>query len=577
MPTSPRSLIAAAFRKITTPVGRPTRADDGCVFEHLEERQLMTIVVNTPISDASTTRGATPTFINLNNRYTDNWVTSVVRFVTNSGNMDIALFGGAAPNTVANFLNYVTTGAYNNTIFHREQEVAANGIGILQGGGFHVPAATYVDPFPASGGEIPQPVATNAAINLEHPTGNTRGTIAMARTTAINSANSQFFFNTANNSAALDDPTPGTPDAGYSVFGQLTAASLAILDALAAYQNSSFQADFESGGNGGSFGNLPLHKAPVNHNDGSGTYVDLPVAPSDYLQITSATVLADSNVDAVANNFYRSIEIISSNPNIATGAVVGGSLVITPNSTLLGTTTISVRITGLDGTVVTDSFDFTVAPAAPVAGGMQGQANIPVGHSMLVSAFGVRDTDVTGGGVSSVSFYFDSNDNGSLDGADALLGTDNSATGGWNARIDTTGMDVGANRIFARVTDSDTLTATTTMVVNLRAAVSTGTITPDPGSTTPGSGIDITIDDLPGPSGTRRVSIFLDSNNDGVLNPLTDRLIGHATYSNGGSNWIFTVAGSDLSLGTNRIFARATDTYGNLGAAATSTIDVGVP
>ncbi|HZW06572.1 MAG TPA: hypothetical protein VFF65_05565, partial [Phycisphaerales bacterium] len=111
--------------------------------------------------------------------------------------------------------------------------------------------------------------------------------------------------------------------------------------------------------------------------------------------------------------------------------------------------------------------------------------------------------------------------------------------------------------------------------VNLRAPVPTGTITPDPASGQPGQDVNVGIGDLPDASGIRRVTIFLDTNDDGLLNPLTDRLIGHATYSEAGSNWIFTVDGDDLSEGTNRIFARTTDNYGNLGGITSGIINIG--
>ncbi|MFT3685642.1 MAG: peptidylprolyl isomerase [Phycisphaerales bacterium] len=545
---------------------------DGFALEQLESREMLTIVVNNPFSDVTVNRGSTASLVSLSNHFLDDWVTSVVRFATNSGNLDIALFGGVAANTVANFLNYVNTGAYNNTIFHREQELLANGIGILQGGGFSVPQNDYAAPFPAEADQSPQPIATNAAINLEHPTGNIRGSIAMARTNQINTATSQFFFNTVNNTSILDDPTPNTPDAGYSVFGQLTTASLAILDALTAYQNSDMGPDFNtgSGGNGGSFANLPLRKAPTQHQD--GLYVDPPIARSDFLQITSASVLSNTNIDAVPNGIYRSIEVVSSDNSIATASVVGGNLVITPSTTNVGTAMITVRITGLDGTLVTSAFDYTVQNAVPTAGGMQGQSNVAVGGSMLLSTYGVRDPDSTSP-VSSVAFYHDTNGNGTLDDADTLMATDTSATGGWNARVDTTGLSAGANRFFAVTTDVDGGTTTVSRVITLRPAVPGSGVTP--GTVTVGSGVDVNLGfdgDLPNASGLRRIAMFIDTDGDGQLNAATDRLLGYATYSNG--SWAYTVGSSNLAAGTNTVFARVTDNYGNLGGISSSVITV---
>ncbi|HZW06757.1 MAG TPA: peptidylprolyl isomerase, partial [Phycisphaerales bacterium] len=190
---SPFSLIAAAFRPAQrTPADEPAE-----LFEALEPRQLLAITIANPITDLSLNRGAPAGVINLANRYTDPSVSSVVRFVTNSGNLDMALFGGAAPGTVANFLSYVNSGAYNNSIFHNRQN--SGGVNILHGGGFLRPTAVY-NSSPPSAAATPQAIPTNAPIALENPTGHTRGTIAMFHPTGnVNGATSQFFFNVANN------------------------------------------------------------------------------------------------------------------------------------------------------------------------------------------------------------------------------------------------------------------------------------------------------------------------------------------------------------------------------------------
>lgn len=547
---TPTSLLARA--SVLSP-RRSNRADDGFVFEDLEGRQLLTITIAIPINDFSHNRGAPAAVVNLANRYTDPSVSSVVRFVTNSGNLDMALFGGAAPNTVANFLSYVNAGAYNNTIFHRETTIVNDGIAVLQGGGFQRPTGNYTT-FPPNASATPQPIPTNAPIALENPTGNTRGSIAMARTASINSANSQFFFNVTNN-PSLDDTTPNIPDSGYAVFGTLLPASLQVLDALVAFQSTDFSTDF-----GASFGSLPLRVPP----NGQG-FVPLPIFPTDYLTVTNASVLS---------GIFGQISVVSGNPGLVNASLNGGNLILTPVGTALGTATITVRITAFDGTFVEDAFDITITNPPPVIGGVQGQSNVAVGQSMLLSAFGVRDLDATGGGVGSVAFYYDTNGDGELDGADQLLGADTSSVGGWTFRIDTSGMVAGANRIFARVTDTENATATTSLVVTLRAAVPAGSITPDTTTVTPGQSVGLDIGGLPNASGIRRVSIFLDTDGNGLLNPLTDRLIGHAVYSSGSGSWTYTVSGEDLMEGLNRIFARTTDNYGNLGGLTSGLITV---
>ena len=123
-----------------------------------------------------------------------------VEFVTTMGNFVVQLDPARAPKTVANFLDYVKSGFYKGTIFHR----VIPGF-MVQGGGFTADM---------------QKKPTRAPIPLESQNGlrNLKGTIAMARTSDPNSATSQFFINVADNSS-LDYPKPD--GYGYAVFGKV--------------------------------------------------------------------------------------------------------------------------------------------------------------------------------------------------------------------------------------------------------------------------------------------------------------------------------------------------------------------
>lgn len=117
---------------------------------------------------------------------------------TSVGEFTVTLNAEKAPNTVKNFLQYVSDKHYDGTIFHR----VIDGF-MVQGGGF---TATM------------QEKATRAPIALEAGNGlkNTRGTIAMARTMNPDSATAQFFINVVDN-ANLNAPSPD--GYGYTVFG----------------------------------------------------------------------------------------------------------------------------------------------------------------------------------------------------------------------------------------------------------------------------------------------------------------------------------------------------------------------
>ncbi len=124
-----------------------------------------------------------------------------VRLSTNQGDIVLQLEATKAPKTVANFVEYVKAGHYNGTIFHR----VIDGF-MIQGGGMTPDMKEK---------------ATRAPIPLESRNGlsNTRGTVAMARTSVPDSATAQFFINVKDN-AFLD--AARSPDGnGYAVFGKV--------------------------------------------------------------------------------------------------------------------------------------------------------------------------------------------------------------------------------------------------------------------------------------------------------------------------------------------------------------------
>lgn len=124
-----------------------------------------------------------------------------VRILTNEGAIELQLRPDVAPITVENFLQYARDGFFDGTIFHR----VIPGF-MIQGGGF-TENMTRKEPRAAIKNEASQTLP------------NLRGTIAMARTHAPDSATSQFFINVANNDAL----NAGVRGAGYAVFGKVTA------------------------------------------------------------------------------------------------------------------------------------------------------------------------------------------------------------------------------------------------------------------------------------------------------------------------------------------------------------------
>ena len=137
--------------------------------------------------------------------------TPVVVMDTSMGTIKVELNPNKAPVTVKNFLSYVDSGFYNGLIFHR---VIPNFM--IQGGGM-------------TESLVRKP--THKPITLESNNGlkNNTYTIAMARTSAPNSATSQFFINLKNNSN-LNYSSPANP--GYAVFGKVIEGQ-SVVDAIA--------------------------------------------------------------------------------------------------------------------------------------------------------------------------------------------------------------------------------------------------------------------------------------------------------------------------------------------------------
>ncbi|MFZ6817266.1 peptidylprolyl isomerase [Undibacterium sp. Ji22W] len=154
--------------------------------------EIAAAVTATDVNTAKNIIGATDTLLDLRTP-----PPPVVKIATSLGDILVELNPSKAPITVANFLRYTDVGFYSNKIFHR---VISNFM--IQGGGFNVDlvqASTY------------SPITLEANNGLS----NVRGSIAMARTSVLNSATSQFFINVVDN-VYLD-----TSSGGYAVFGQV--------------------------------------------------------------------------------------------------------------------------------------------------------------------------------------------------------------------------------------------------------------------------------------------------------------------------------------------------------------------
>jgi cyclophilin family peptidyl-prolyl cis-trans isomerase len=170
----------------------------------------------------------------------------VVRIETNYGDFDIELFNNAAPISVQNFLNYVTSGRYDETFFHRSAFNNDSSPFVLQGGGFKFDNTAGLSN-----------VSVDSAI-VRELTGrqNDARTVAMARTGSINSATSQFFINYVDNDFLNPD---AQGNGGYAVFGRiLTGWSVVQTIQGLAHPDLTGQARF-AGSESTNFGTVPVN------------------------------------------------------------------------------------------------------------------------------------------------------------------------------------------------------------------------------------------------------------------------------------------------------------------------------
>ena len=138
---------------------------------------------------------------------------TLIEVETTEGKLTIALDFKNAPTTSENFIKYVESGFYSNTIFHR----VIPGF-VIQGGGFE---------HPMNQKETLPPIENEADNGLK----NARGTLSMARTSDPSSATSQFFINLVDNDF-LDHKGKNPAGWGYAVFAKVV-SGLEVIDRIA--------------------------------------------------------------------------------------------------------------------------------------------------------------------------------------------------------------------------------------------------------------------------------------------------------------------------------------------------------
>ncbi len=314
-----RSRSMAAFM-------RTNRAE----LEPLEPRTLLSLLVNNPVADVAVGAGAGTVSVSLNNVFDDDQTAVEIR--TSQGNFDVLLYDSLTPLTVANFLQYVTNGIYDNTIIHRS--IADF---VIQGGGYDADTLLHI--------------ATYAAVQNEPGISNIRGTIAMAKLPGDpNSATSEWFVNLVNNSANLD-----SQNGGFTVFGYVINDGMDVVDAIAA-----------------------LNTQDMSGVDPALTHV--PVDDSGDPIVVGVGVIPKLDPGHLS---WITLSIVgNTNPDLVDVSLNGTDLDLTFAPGQIGSSTITLRATDMLGNTIDSSFhvsasqltvnDLTTADSSPVITGLVG-------------------------------------------------------------------------------------------------------------------------------------------------------------------------------------------------------------
>ena len=261
-------------------------------------------VVKTAISNFSVGLNSSSTMVDLAGHFSDpDLANSQVTLNIDGVPIRVTLFDAQLPQTVANFFDYINSGDYNNTIFHR----LVTGF-VLQGGGF-----TFAQS--GSTGSL-TPVTTLQPVPNEFGASNLSGTLAMAKVGGDpNSATSQFFFNLANNSSNLDNQ-----NGGFTVFGQLTdpselqtITSQFVTPARLVTESSTSNPSLSFNDSPADF---PVYGSTYQSND---THFPTDLTAADLLMLTSVTV--DSRPESLSYSI-----VSNSNSSLVTASLTNERL-----------------------------------------------------------------------------------------------------------------------------------------------------------------------------------------------------------------------------------------------------------
>ncbi len=291
------------------------------MIERLEKRQLLSATIVTPVPQQTVPEN-TPTSIDLAANISDPaFPGTIVQFITSAGTFEAELNNAQTPKTVANFLNYVGNGIYNNSIIDTVISNPAQTpppFAIVRGGAFD-----------ANGNALP----SLGTVPNEPVPSNVRGTLAMDKPIGQpDGATNAWFINESNNTG-LD-----TTNGGYTVFGKIISGQNVVdnIDLLPTVDASSLN--------------------PV-----IGTNLPVVSQPAAGAALTSSNLVVVQNVSTVLAVVFSAT---SDNIQLVNPTVSGTQLTFNPAPGRSGFCHVTVQGVDQSGNIVTDKILVEVAPSA---------------------------------------------------------------------------------------------------------------------------------------------------------------------------------------------------------------------
>lgn len=297
-----------------------------------------------PLPNVVRPAGDTPDVVDLSQSFNTTAGPTRVAFDFDAGRVIVELFESAAPLTVANFLNYVRSDRFDDTIIHRSAILGAPTFSpfVVQGGGFRASDLVHIATDP--------PVRNEFRANTQQ-----RGTISMAKQgNNPNSATSEWFFNLRDNRDTLD-----AQNGGFTSFGQVVGNGMSVVDRIAALP-------------------VVVQTAPSPFNELSDFPIqNFPPTPQDYVNVTTIAELPELT------------SVTSDNTGLVNPVLQGTQLTLNYVAGATGVANVTINALDHTGAAVTQTFTVQV-----------GGASVAVGEGAAAGSITYTDGDGTAGLIS---------------------------------------------------------------------------------------------------------------------------------------------------------------------------------